>query len=364
MSDYMEKHVHIKPPSNSEAGSINYYLGGPIVPEVQPKKPIFQVHYTDQTNAHETISDGLLRINMSTTDHPVDFTENWWAETAQEAEIGLLCDGLMRFTDLGSDIIVYGTIGTLGALEADVYRSYCEIFQLFSSRGYTRLLRSWNFIPHINAVPENEPENYRTFCAGRARAFEKHQINQLDMPSATGIGTPSTDALCYMIATKCTDYRHVENPLQIPAYEYPRRYGIKSPSFARATLLERQPRDDAPKTSFFLSGTASIRGSETMAEGDLERQIDILMENITCLTAAGNEECQTTSPFSLSDFDHFKVYFRNSDDYEQILEALTGRWKIAEKKLFFMNVDVCRADLLVELEGCVNPRDTLRSSRE
>ena len=56
----------------------------------------------------------------------------------------------------------------------------------------------------------------------------------------------------------------------------------------------------------------------------------------------------------LADFEHFKVYFRRMKDYQIIKDLLVDTWRIAPEKLFFMNVDICRSDLLVEVEGCIN----------
>jgi len=66
---------------------------------------------------------------------------------------------------------------------------------------------------------------------------------------------------------------------------------------------------------------------------------------------------QQGQALDLASFDHFKVYFRHVEDYECIRKILTQDWQIAAEKLHFMNVDICRSDLLVELEGCINGSD-------
>lgn len=53
------------------------------------------------------------------------------------------------------------------------------------------------------------------------------------------------------------------------------------------------------------------------------------------------------------DIDHFKVYFRKHEDKEEIEHLLINKWGIHPSKLFFMNVDICRSNLLVEIESVV-----------
>ena len=56
-------------------------------------------------------------------------------------------------------------------------------------------------------------------------------------------------------ATEATP-RHFENPLQVPAYEYPGEYGPRSPSFARATVVAQ------PGPCLFVSGTRDACGTQ------------------------------------------------------------------------------------------------------
>ena len=81
----------------------------------------------------------------------------------------------------------------------------------------------------------------------------------------------------FLLARRTRDTVNVENPLQMPAYEYPDTYGPRSPSFARATTVTT-----AGVASLYVSGTASIRGHRTVG-ATLEEQIKVTMENIDAL---------------------------------------------------------------------------------
>lgn len=219
-------------------------------------------------------------------------------------------------------------------------------------------MRSWNFIPQINHCPEGALEVYQGFCKGRALAFDACGFDVFQLPAATGIGSYSSTVSGYLVASKRADYLHVENPLQSPAYKYPAKYGPKSPSFARGTLRKTSAQDSGFGTRFFLSGTASIRGAETMWPDDIGRQVNTTMENIRFLINQENPQlAQQGAVLDLADFDHFKVYFRHAKDHAYIRQILVEDWQIAAEKLHFMNVDICRSDLLVELEGCINGPD-------
>ena len=106
------------------------------------------------------------------------------------------------------------------------------------------------------------------------------------MPAATGIGSHSDKIYGYLVATKNIDYENLENSIQMSAYRYPPQYGPKSPSFARATIKKNLKKDGSVQV--FISGTASIRGHQTLHEGDIEKQVNTTMENIEHLISHEN----------------------------------------------------------------------------
>lgn len=340
-------------------GDINYYIGDALKREPNAVRPVFTVCYGDMPKEQPAWHDTALHLTMSSPSYEANHTETWWAPSSTASSHGTLKNGALRFIDLGNELIIFGKLATLADLERETFASFDAIFKLLSKTGHNRLLRSWNFIPQINIVPSGGIENYQAFCAGRSRAFETNQVLDVEMPAATGIGTQSNQVLGYMIATKRRDFSHVENSLQTPAHKYPKKYGPRSPSFARATVLNKFDLTPPRQTVFFLSGTASIRASETIGTNDVEAQVDVLMENIHHLLKTTQEQgTYNYGPLTLDDFNHFKVYVRHASDIKTVEAALTKKWKIDFNRLHFMNVDICRSDLLVEIEGCVNSCDT------
>jgi len=59
--------------------------------------------------------------------------------------------------------------------------------------------------------------------------------------------------------------------------------------------------------------------------------------------------------YSVADLRNIKVYVRRREDVERV-RALCRDAFAPEADVRFLDVDICRADLLVEIEGVVVPR--------
>ena len=295
---------------------------------------------------------------MSSKSCPVNFLEKWYINVSNTLRKSAILNHKLHVLELDEWIIIFGELGVLSDVENSMYNSFTQILSLLSNKGFEFLVRSWNFIPRINAYDKNELENYQAFCKGRARAFERFDIKSSQMSAATGIGSHTSGIAGYIVASKSKAFANIENSLQIPAYKYPRKYGPKSPSFARGTVLRcNSPlKSSSNATILFLSGTSSIRNHETLWAGDIRRQTNTTIENIAHLVSEENLRGNNIfyPKLSLHDFSHFKIYFRRYSDRDEIEHILVSDWGISLSKLVFMNVDICRADLLVEIEGVIN----------
>ncbi|MBF0171750.1 MAG: hypothetical protein HQK87_11825, partial [Nitrospinae bacterium] len=180
--------------------------------------------------------------------------------------------------------------------------AYRSILSFVQGQGYPHLIRMWNFLPRINAE-EGGLERYQRFCVGRAEGFAAvfGDEEACRFPSATAVGSMADDSLSIHFIAAVREPRHVENPRQVSAYLYPRRYGPKSPSFARATV----PADGGP-SRVYIAGTASIAGSESRHEGNLAAQYRETMANIDALVerTRGDEKAGL-----------YKIYIRRETDY-------------------------------------------------
>jgi len=228
-------------------------------------------------------------------------------------------------------------------------QAYLRIFATCKDMGYPHLYRIWNYIPRINEPDAHGMERYRTFCEGRATAFfEVGHYPEDFLPAGTGVGIRSGPLAIVFLASRHHAPVNLENPQQVPAYHYPPCYGPKSPSFARATWMPRGEGAD-----LYVSGTSSILGHETVYSGDVARQCQTSLENIARLIDAENlSRHGLGGGATLGDLLHTKVYIRHARDLATVREIC--REQLSPKApVLFLEADICRGDLLVEIEGVV-----------
>ena len=229
---------------------------------------------------------------------------------------------------------------------------YTDILNTAVSEGFSQLVRMWNYLPDINKDDAHEQERYRTFCFGRANAFEKkYQGQQLKMPAASGVGTLAKPASIALLA--CNDAHkavHIENPAQTPAYAYPKQYGPRSPSFARATCLldcNHNP------VMLFVSGTAAIKQSESLYANDTLAQLQCTLENISELISRSNlSQYGIESALGIGSLDSIKVYYRHSEELSDIQTVCEATFQ-SHQPIAYLHADICRADLSIEIEGII-----------
>jgi len=234
------------------------------------------------------------------------------------------------------------TVPLTAGLEAAAHQLYGDI--LAATRGQ-HLARIWNYVPAINAPGPGGLENYRLFCRGRSQAFEEHHGRgfKARLPSASAVGSKA-GALTIVFAASPVAPRHVENPLQVPAYDYPAEHGPRAPSFARASVVSGAAGD-----TVFISGTAAIRGHETVAPHHLPEQLACTLENLREISRA----CGLGPDLGRGGgaTRHFKVYIRHPADQAAIAAALADRLLTGTDHVSYLEADLCRAELLVEIEA-------------
>jgi enamine deaminase RidA (YjgF/YER057c/UK114 family) len=213
---------------------------------------------------------------------------------------------------------------------------------LLESRGYNAILRFWNYFPGVNRVSHNL-ERYLQFNIGRQNAFLSHGRSVTgNVPAACALGSADGGLQVAFLAARA-DPIGIENPRQISAYHYPDQYGPRSPTFSRASLVNLWGRD-----LLFISGTASIVGHQTLHAGDVGAQTRECLRNIAAVVAEANRRTPGAG-FDLGDL-AYKVYIRYREDLVRVRHELM-RFIGAPVSVVFLQADVCRADLLVEIEA-------------
>jgi chorismate lyase/3-hydroxybenzoate synthase len=224
------------------------------------------------------------------------------------------------------------------AFAAAVQDAYARIVAFCERQGHPHLLRCWNYFGDIHGGT-GDAERYRQFCVGRHRALAIASGFEQRLPAATVIGSRASGALVYFLAAREPGLQ-VENPRQVPAYQYPRSYSPLPPSFSRA-LLKRW----AGGEQLFVSGTASVVGHESHHPDNTAAQLAETLANLRALLAAADPE--GGGPWRAASL---KAYLRRREDLPRVQGALAREFG-ADAPLLVLEGDICRTDLSVEIEG-------------
>jgi chorismate lyase / 3-hydroxybenzoate synthase len=236
-----------------------------------------------------------------------------------------------------------GARGEADALLRATELAYQEIFDVLDGTDHRHLVRIWNYLPNINAQADGD-ERYRHFNAARQMAFRKSgRATMGTVPAASALGSPAGSPLSIYFLAARSSPRMIENPRQTSAYHYPPKFGRHSPIFSRACVW-----GEPGRSKLFISGTASIVGHESIHGGDVEAQTRETLVNISALVAEANRivGAPRYSPQDLM----LKVYVRNASDLPAVKATLAERLGTVAG-IVFLQADVCREDLLVEIEA-------------
>ena len=248
------------------------------------------------------------------------------------------------------DNVLYGVIdveeaayrGSPLPLQQAAEDAYRRIFALLDRESCPHLWRAWNYLADIN-VERDGLERYRQFNIGRHDAFVvSGRLAQGNVPAACALGTTRGPLTIAFMAGR-TAPTPIENPRQVSAYNYPSHYGPRSPTFSRAAFAQVPGQE-----LLFISGTASIVGHQTLHVGDVAGQTRETLANIAALLEAANGRTRTT-PYALPELS-LRASIRHAEDYPSV-QAIVEEQVGADAPVVYVQADICRNDLLVEVEA-------------
>lgn len=195
---------------------------------------------------------------------------------------------------------------------------------------FTDIARTWIYLNDLLKW-------YDGFNAVRTRFFRERGVFDKMVPASTGIGAGSAAGEAMVSALLAVKPKHdgvkvfaVPSPLQCPAIDY------KS-SFARAVEIQQ-----SGSRLLTISGTASIEpGGQTAHVGDTEQQIALTME-VVC-------EILKSRGMGWGDAARAIAYFKDIRE-AHLLEKYCAENDISELPVAISHADVCRHDLLFEIE--------------
>ena len=231
---------------------------------------------------------------------------------------------------------------------------------ILAGRGirYDQVFRTWLYLGDI-VGPEGDTQRYKELNRARTDFYEgmafiderlAEGAKRPVYPASTGIGMSDSDVVmgCIAISTDRDDvvFLPLENPLLTSAFDYGKRYSPASPKFCRAMAVVA-----GDCATILVSGTASIVASETKFIGDAVGQTGQTLDNIEALISEDNFARSGMAGLgaTLDGLAYVRVYIKHREDYEKVRDACEKR--LGELPTVYAIADVCRPDLLVEMEG-------------
>lgn len=250
-------------------------------------------------------------------------------------------------------------IGNVQAYESESCRvnsemAFSQLTNIFNSVDFpiNSIVRQWNYIENILGFNGNE-QRYQEFNNVRTSVYGQSFIEK-GYPAATGIGMNQGGIIVEFIAIR-SDRLHtaaIDNPEQIAAHSYSKNVLVgeecvlkTTPKFERARYLEL-----FGKKIIFISGTASIRGEHTVGVGNPAEQTEITIDNIKQLYS-DRVLSRISNDGLVPKYGHARIYIKNKKDFAEIRK--TFKTHFGNLPVVYIIADICRNDLLVEIEGKV-----------
>jgi enamine deaminase RidA (YjgF/YER057c/UK114 family) len=285
-----------------------------------------------------------------------------WAIGGGQVRIRRPAPGIVATTYNGLKWVQCGDIvpRVSGGVYAQALDGFKQMRALVERGGlpFDRVLRTWLYLGDI-VGPEGDTQRYKELNRARTDFYRDVRFGQKLLmpgvkhsiyPASTGIGM-SDKALvmsCLALDSDREDVfiRPLENPQQTPAYEYAAAYSPKSPKFSRAMALML-----GEHVITWVSGTASIVDSESKHIGDPAAQTEQTIDNIERLISRENFERHGlgNARATAADLAKVRVYVKRPEDYRKCREVCERRFP--NVPAVYTVADVCRPELLVEIEG-------------
>lgn len=231
---------------------------------------------------------------------------------------------------------------------------------------FSDIVRQWNYIENIVIVESKEGterQNYQIFNDIRSIYYETADF-KLGYPSATGIGMKNGGIIIDFIAmenSKSVSIIPLKNPKQVDAHKYSQNQlvgdALKEVSQKTTPKFERGKAVSIDNYHMiYISGTAAILGEDTIPEDNVERQTVITIENIQELISIENLRNHGVKgdlhPKSIS---YLRVYVKNKEKIPAV--KMICEQYFPHVPSLYLVADVCRDNLLVELEGTIEYDD-------
>jgi len=237
----------------------------------------------------------------------------------------------------------------------DVFQKMYEILEI-EGMDFSDVVRQWNFIESILQISQNgagPKQNYQIFNDVRTDFYNTSNYKN-GYPAATGIGMNSGGVILEFIAVTDSEANliiPIKNPQQIDAHQYTEKVLVgansdikATPKFERAKVLATENGD-----KIFISGTAAILGENTIKDNSVETQTEITIDNIDALISSQNMNTHGITVDGETVKEYIRVYVKDEKEIPKVKEVCENKW--GNIQALYLVSDICRDDLLVEIEG-------------
>lgn len=214
------------------------------------------------------------------------------------------------------------------------------------------IVRQWNYIEKIVAMDSSGHQHYQAFNDSRTCFYNEAEWRQ-GYPAATGIGTQwggvMVDIDAMVVKNDTCGVYPLDNPRQVPAHAYSGKVLLgdsrkTTPKFERGKVMAV-----AGERMVYVSGTAAIRGEQSLTGVGIEAQTRATLENIAYLLSRENLLAAGVEATSDTRLQLLRVYLKHGEDetaargvIEEIAPSVPALYVVA---------DICRDELLIEMEG-------------
>ena len=242
-------------------------------------------------------------------------------------------------------------------------RSFCAFRSAderlaFAGLRFEDVVRTWLYLGDILGTG-GQTDRYSELNRARADHYQNRRFgsgliptgwDKPVFPASTAIGVDGRDVAmsCIALRTNRSDVAllPLENPRQTSAYDYAHQHEAERPKFVRAMAVVA-----GELVTTFVSGTASITASRSRHDDDAEQQTRQSLDNIEALLAVDNFRCHGALGVgaTLDDLAVARVYIKRQTDYSAVRTTCQAR--LGDLPISYVLGDICRPELLVEIEG-------------
>ena len=248
------------------------------------------------------------------------------------------------FCELVTEGITPHSIG--GSIREQSQEIFAQLGNILAKNNFkiSDIYRQWNYIEQITSMHDDR-QNYQEFNDARSRFYNSAEWSN-GYPAATGIGTVCGGVMVEVYAVKGEKVVNhaIDNPLQTSAHNYSQKVLTgksdepqrTTPKFERARIVGG---------TVYISGTAAIKGEDSLSLDNAAEQSAETMQIIKQLVAAEN------IPVAIKGgtYTLLRTYIKNGKDAPEVIRFMEDNYPDVPKH--YLEADVCRPELLVEIEG-------------